>query len=140
MNEEEVGLVAEQLLAHELDGVTATNTSGRVGVESSVLGRMQILLLSGRPLTAHSTTTLSLLATHIDGRMAIIGVGGIMTGSDAVSKWRAGADLVNSSTAVLSLWAAHSLLSVLRPMFEEAYLSQCDFIAGLTHVPTREEC
>ncbi len=94
MNEEEVGLVAEQLLAHELDGVTATNTtSGRVGVESSRWAN-EAGGLSGRPLTAHSTTTLSRLAMHIDGRMAIIGVGGIMAGSDAVSKWRAGADLV----------------------------------------------
>ena len=50
--------------------------------------------LSGAPLFARSTAVLKKLAVALAGELPIIGVGGIMSGEDAVAKLEAGASLV----------------------------------------------
>ena len=57
--------------------------------------------LSGRPLTERATQVVHLLARHLQGALPIIGVGGIMSGSDAVEKIRAGASLVQLYTGFI---------------------------------------
>ena len=50
--------------------------------------------LSGRPLFAKSTHVLQQMAKRLSGRIPLIGVGGILSGNDAVAKISAGASLV----------------------------------------------
>ena len=50
--------------------------------------------LSGLPVYEKSNQVLKLLADHIDGKLPIIGVGGIMNGKDAAEKIRLGATAV----------------------------------------------
>ncbi|MBW5353201.1 quinone-dependent dihydroorotate dehydrogenase, partial [Escherichia coli] len=50
--------------------------------------------LSGLPVYEKSNRVLKLLADHIDGKLPIIGVGGIMEGRDAAEKIRLGATAV----------------------------------------------
>ncbi len=52
--------------------------------------------ISGRPLFARSTALLRTVAEHVNKRVAIIGVGGVMDGADAQAKLDAGADLVQA--------------------------------------------
>ena len=52
--------------------------------------------ISGRPLFARSTALLRVVASHVQGRMALIGVGGVMNADDAQSKLDVGADLVQA--------------------------------------------
>jgi dihydroorotate dehydrogenase len=49
---------------------------------------------------APSTSTLRLAARHAAGRLVLIGVGGIATGADILTKLRAGASLVQVYTAL----------------------------------------
>jgi dihydroorotate dehydrogenase len=86
--------LADLLVKHDVDGVIATNTTlSRAGVEglphSSEVGG-----LSGAPLAARATEVIHRLARHLKGRLPIIGVGGILAGTDAVEKIQAGATLV----------------------------------------------
>jgi dihydroorotate dehydrogenase len=90
----EVAGIADTVRKAGIDGVIATNTTlSRVGVEQSP-HRDETGGLSGAPLTQGSTAVLMQLAKALDGSMAVIGVGGIMQGADAVAKRQAGAALV----------------------------------------------
>ena len=57
--------------------------------------------LSGRPLFARSTEVLAQLHRLTEGRIPLIGVGGIASGADAYAKIRAGASLVQLYTALI---------------------------------------
>lgn len=93
MSEDELKSVSQTFLEHEIDGVIATNTTlDRESVASSPFAN-EAGGLSGAPLSQRSTEVIAQLRSHL-GRLPIIGVGGIMQGSDAVAKIKAGADLV----------------------------------------------
>ncbi|GAB3091627.1 quinone-dependent dihydroorotate dehydrogenase [Aestuariicella hydrocarbonica] len=86
--------VAEVLLASGLDGVIATNTTiSRDGVEASPVAQ-EAGGLSGKPVRAKSTEVIRTLAEALEGKLPIIGVGGILSGRDAAEKIEAGASLV----------------------------------------------
>lgn len=94
MDDNEVRMVAETLVDCDIDGVIATNTTlSREGVEGAEHGD-EAGGLSGAPVTELSTQTIERLADALNGRLPIIGVGGILEGEDAVEKMEAGASLV----------------------------------------------
>jgi dihydroorotate dehydrogenase len=86
--------IGRLLIENRIDGVIATNTTlSRTGVENLRHGQ-ETGGLSGEPVRAKSTSVIRELAQVLDGALPIIGVGGIMSGEDAVEKIRAGAALV----------------------------------------------
>ena len=94
MDEETLAALAETLLANEIDGVIATNTTlSRQGVESKRYGNEQGGL-SGAPLTQRSTAVVKALHQQLGEKIPIIAAGGIVTADDAQAKLDAGAKLV----------------------------------------------
>jgi dihydroorotate dehydrogenase len=94
MDEENVRLVAETLIKNNIDGVSATNTTlSREGVEGHKFGA-EAGGLSGAPLEDSATETVAALVAALDGKLPVIGVGGILDGAGAVEKMEAGAQLV----------------------------------------------
>ena len=90
----QVDYISQQLLDFEIDGLIATNTTlSRVGVEDLPDGN-QAGGLSGRPVSHISTQILQQFSDQLDGKVALIGVGGIDSGAKAVKKIEVGADLV----------------------------------------------
>ena len=86
--------IAALLMRHRMDGVIATNTTlSREGVEHLAHGA-ESGGLSGAPLRDRSTAVIRQLAAELQGALPIIGVGGILSGKDAVEKIQAGATLV----------------------------------------------
>jgi dihydroorotate dehydrogenase len=101
LQDEDIEYIAEQLVQHQIDGVIATNTTiTRTGIEGLDLAA-ETGGLSGKPLKALSSYTLSRLAQALAGRIPIIGVGGISEGSDAAEKIMAGASLVQVYTGFI---------------------------------------
>jgi dihydroorotate dehydrogenase len=93
MSEAEVKSVAETLVAHAIDGVIATNTTLDRTLVANSAHAAEMGGLSGAPLTDAASHIITQLRSHV-GSLPIIGVGGIMQGSDAIAKIQAGADLV----------------------------------------------
>jgi dihydroorotate dehydrogenase len=93
MIEAELKSVAETLVAYAIDGVIATNTTLDRALVANSAHVAEMGGLSGAPLTDAATQIIAQLRSHV-GRLPIIGVGGIMQGSDAIAKIQAGADLV----------------------------------------------
>ena len=94
LDSEQVTEIASLLLRHQIDGVIATNTTvSRTSLEH-LPQHIEAGGLSGAPLREKSTAVIRQLADVLQGAIPIIGVGGIMSGEDAVEKIDAGASLV----------------------------------------------
>ncbi len=101
LDEDDIADIASQLIDYRIDAVIATNTTiTRPGIENLRLAE-EAGGLSGKPLKARSTFTLSRLAQALDGRIPVIGVGGIMDGASAADKIAAGASLVQGYTGFI---------------------------------------
>lgn len=89
--------------AHGVDGLIATNTTvGRDGIDAAdaEIGA-QDGGLSGRPLTTRARDVVAFVAKHTEGRLPIIGVGGIHTVDDALRMIDAGASLIQVYTGLI---------------------------------------
>ncbi|MGS1079632.1 quinone-dependent dihydroorotate dehydrogenase [Pseudoxanthomonas beigongshangi] len=94
LSDEDIDAVARVLGDLGVDGVIATNTTvSRISVQDDPLAH-ETGGLSGAPLMGQSTLVLRRLRTRLPDRIPLIGVGGILSGADAVAKMAAGASLV----------------------------------------------
>ena len=94
LESEDIQFIAQQLLTFKLDGLIVTNTTlSREGVENLPHGD-EAGGLSGAPVFAKSTACLAAFAEALKGQIPLIGVGGILSGQDALAKKNAGASLV----------------------------------------------
>jgi len=98
--EERVDL-AQAALASGVDGLVIANTT--VARPASLKSRHahEPGGLSGRPLFALSTQLITEMYRLTQGKLPIIGVGGVASGEDAYAKIRAGASLVQLYTALV---------------------------------------
>ena len=94
LDEEQVGVIAATLQRHGMDGVIATNTTISREAVKGLLHAEETGGLSGAPVLEASNQVIRQLRAALGSRFPIIGVGGILSGADAVSKIRAGADVV----------------------------------------------
>ena len=93
--------IAREMLAFEVDGVVATNTTVARPVVRGLRYGGEAGGLSGAPLKAPARHCVARLAELLDGRLPIIGVGGIMTEVDARAMLNAGASLVQIYTGLI---------------------------------------
>jgi dihydroorotate dehydrogenase len=101
MSDEEIRDTACCLMAAGVDGIIATNTTvGREGVEH-LARAAELGGLSGAPLRHRSTRVIEVLADVVEGRLPIIGVGGIDSAAAALDKLAAGATLVQVYTGFI---------------------------------------
>lgn len=90
----DIEFIAQQLLQFKIDGLIVTNTTlSREGVENLPHGD-EAGGLSGAPVFEKSTACLAAFAKTLEGKIPLIGVGGILSGEQAVAKRNAGATLV----------------------------------------------
>ena len=91
---EDIAFIAKQLLQYKIDGLIVTNTTLlREGVEGLEHAE-EAGGLSGAPVFEKSTACLAAFAEELKGQIPLIGVGGILSGADALAKKKAGASLV----------------------------------------------
>lgn len=101
LSEDDIAAAARVLADLQVDGVIATNTTVmRPGLQSHPLAR-ETGGLSGAPLLEKSTAVLRMLRTRLPDEIPLIGVGGILSGADAVQKMAAGATLVQCYTGLI---------------------------------------
>lgn len=93
--------IAESVLTNGIDGLIVSNTT--ISRPASLLSnnRGETGGLSGAPLFALSTQALTKMHKLTDGKLPIIGVGGISSPQDVYAKIRAGASLVQLYTALV---------------------------------------
>jgi len=101
LEDNEIEPIAACLLAHGVDGAILTNTTtSREGVPPSS-HRGEGGGLSGRPLFARSTRMLAKFYLATEGKLPLIGSGGIDSPKAALAKFRAGASLIQLYTGLI---------------------------------------
>lgn len=93
--------IVRVILAHKVDGIVVSNTTlSREGLRDRAFAK-EGGGLSGRPLFARATRMLSRIYRLTEGKLPLIGVGGIDSGESAVAKVEAGASLLQLYTGLV---------------------------------------
>ncbi len=90
----ELDEMATVFLDEAIDGLICTNTTIDRSAVADLRHGKETGGLSGQPLFEKSTQVLAGMAARLEGRIPLIGVGGIVDGRDAAAKISAGASLV----------------------------------------------
>lgn len=100
LSDEELDDAVGAILDNGMDGIIAANTTlSREGVRSTL--RVETGGLSGRPLTGLGDSALAKTLARVNGRVPVVGVGGIMSPDDAKRKLDLGATLVQVYTGMI---------------------------------------
>ena len=101
LSDSDIDAAARVLADLGVDGVVATNTTvARTAVQGHRHAH-ETGGLSGAPLMGQSTLVLRRLRTRLPESIPLVGVGGILSGADAVAKMAAGASLVQCYTGLV---------------------------------------
>jgi dihydroorotate dehydrogenase len=115
--------------AHGVDGIIVSNTTlSREGVGGTLAFARESGGLSGRPLFARSTRMLARVYQLTQGKLPLIGVGGIDSGEAALAKIEAGATLFQLYTGLV--FEGPGLIGRIKRALIEAMAT--DGFAGLT--------
>lgn len=97
---EDISPICERLLAHAVDGIAVSNTTlSRDGLKDNQA--KETGGLSGRPLFCRSTAMLARVYEVTEGKIPLIGIGGIDSGETALEKIEAGATLLQLYTGLV---------------------------------------
>lgn len=100
LEQEELKNIASVAIDTKIDGIIATNTTiSRNNLKSSY--QHEKGGLSGAPIFEISTRVLAQLYSITEGKMPLIGVGGVFTGEQVFQKIQAGASLVQIYSALI---------------------------------------
>ena len=101
LSEAELDDIADILLSEKMDAVIATNTTlSRDGV-SGLRHSQETGGLSGRPVRERSLAVIQALQKRLEGKLPIIGVGGISDADSAKAALDAGASLIQIYTGLI---------------------------------------
>lgn len=101
LDQAQIGVIAATLLRHGMDGVIATNTTLSREAVKGLPHAEEAGGLSGAPVLQASNAVIRQLRAALGPDYPIIGVGGVMSAADAVSKLEAGANLVQIYTGLI---------------------------------------
>lgn len=101
LDDAQVDVIAATLRRHGMDGVVATNTTVARDAVQGLRHAQEAGGLSGAPVLAASNRVIGQLRAALGPSFPIIGVGGILSAEDAVSKVQAGADVVQIYTGLI---------------------------------------
>jgi dihydroorotate dehydrogenase len=101
LDSEQIKVIAATLKHHKIDGVIATNTTLAREAVKGLKHAQEAGGLSGAPVLEASNEVIRQLRKALGKGYPIIGVGGVITAQDAVSKIKAGADLVQIYTGLI---------------------------------------
>ena len=101
IDNKEINKIAEVLLNNNIEAIIVSNTSDVSRDVLSNIQRYQKGGLSGKPIEEKSTTLISKFYKIFNGKIKIIGVGGVDSGKSAYKKFLAGASYVQLYTGMV---------------------------------------
>lgn len=101
LTQEQIDAIADTLPRHGIDGVIATNTTLSRDAVAGQAHAEEAGGLSGAPVHELSLKVIRRLKEQLGDSLAIIGVGGVLSGQQAREKMAAGADAVQLYTGLI---------------------------------------
>ena len=97
----QIELISEILLENEISAIIISNTSESTRDDLKNIQRHQKGGLSGKPIEQKSNLLINQFFKLLNGRIKIIGVGGIDSGKSAYDKFLSGADYIQLYTGMV---------------------------------------
>ena len=101
ISEDQVNKISEILLEYEIKAIIVSNTSEATRDKLSNIQRHQKGGLSGKPIEEESNILINKFYKLLNGKIKIIGVGGVDSGQAAYDKFIAGADYIQLYTGMV---------------------------------------
>jgi len=101
INDYEINQISEVLLTNKIEAIIVSNTSDSTRDELKNIQSHQKGGLSGKPIEFKSTKLISKFYNILNGKIKIIGVGGVDSGKSAYKKFLAGANFVQLYTGMV---------------------------------------
>ena len=101
ISEDQVNKISEILLEYEIKAIIVSNTSEATRDKLSNIQRHQKGGLSGKPIEEESNILINKFYKLLNGKIKIIGVGGVDSGQAAYDKFIAGADFIQLYTGMV---------------------------------------
>ena len=101
INDQEIKKISEVLLSNNIEAVIISNTSDSTRDDLKNIQGHQKGGLSGKPIELKSTELVRKFYKILNGKIKIIGVGGVDSGKSAYEKFLAGADYVQLYTGMV---------------------------------------
>ena len=98
IDDKEIRQISEVLLNNNIEAVIVSNTSDSTRDQLSNIQGHQRGGLSGKPIETKSTELINKFYKNLNGRIKIIGVGGVDSGKSAYEKFLAGANYIQLYT------------------------------------------
>ncbi|VEP14406.1 Dihydroorotate dehydrogenase (quinone) [Hyella patelloides LEGE 07179] len=139
LNWSEIKEIIDLALEYQLSGAIATNTTiSREGLKTKILSKTGNPLteeaggISGQPVKERSTEVIRFIYQETNGKLPIIGVGGIFTTEDAWSKIIAGASLLQVYTGWVyeGPWMVKEVLSGISAKLKEKRMNHISEAIG----------
>ncbi len=133
LSEQEIESIVGECVSHGVDGLIATNTTvSREGLTTQNPEQFGAGGMSGKPLELRSNTVVAHAFKYAQGKLPIVGVGGIFDAQDAFEKIRRGAGLLQAYTGFVygGPGFAHELNAGLSRLITNAGFSSIDDAVG----------
>tara|TARA_B100000700_G_scaffold281614_1_gene332481 strand:+ start:337 stop:1380 length:1044 start_codon:yes stop_codon:yes gene_type:complete len=101
IDDQEIKKIADVLLSNNIEAVIISNSSDSSRDSLNNIQRYQKGGLSGKPIREKSTKLISKFYKILDGKIKIIGVGGVDSGRSAYEKFLAGANYIQLYTGMV---------------------------------------
>ena len=101
VNDKEISQISEVLLSNKIDAIIVSNTSDSTRDDLKNIQSHQKGGLSGKPIELKSTKLINKFYKILNGKIKIIGVGGVDSGKSAYEKFLAGANYVQLYTGMV---------------------------------------
>ena len=101
VNDKEISQISEVLLNNKIDAIIVSNTSDSTRDDLKNIQSHQKGGLSGKPIELKSTKLINKFYKILNGKIKIIGVGGVDSGKSAYEKFLAGANYVQLYTGMV---------------------------------------
>ncbi len=147
LEKEAIASILDLIKQYQISGIIATNTTiSRDELKTKIIAKTGKLVteeaggISGAPLTQRATEIIKFIWQETQGKLPIIGVGGIFTVEDAWDKITAGASLIQVYTG----WVyqgpgmVKQILQGLLQKLDERGLNSISEAIGLAHKGNRE--
>ena len=116
----EIKKICEVLLNNNIEGIIVSNTSDATREKLNNFQSYQKGGLSGKPIELKSTSLINKFYKIINGRIKIIGVGGVDSGKSAYEKFLAGANYVQLYTGMV--YRGPNIVSMIKKELKELLL------------------
>ncbi|MDA9731515.1 quinone-dependent dihydroorotate dehydrogenase, partial [Candidatus Pelagibacter sp.] len=116
----EIDEISQVLLNNNVKGVVISNTSDSSRESLIDIQKHQKGGLSGKPIKTKSTILINRFYKLLNGRIKIIGVGGVDSGASAYEKFEAGANYVQLYTGMV--YRGPNIVSMIKKELKELLL------------------